>query len=1087
MRIDGPQITSSLTLNGTTITDLNMFATTASLNTLSGSYATTGSNLFKGTQTISGSLIPAVDNTYDLGSITNQFRDLYLSSASLYIDGTKVLSSTTQELQITTDAGQSFKILEAGSDTITLQSNDGNITLATSGGGDVIMDPTNGIIALKGTTTVYAGNKIVASDGNNIHFGDGIVISGSILSTGTALVSGSSQVLNGSGVFSGSAQLPSGILSSSTQLSGFGFATTGSNNFVGTQTITGSLFISQNLVVQGSSSLENITASAVNIGANIVNLNTATPAIRFAGLNIFDSGSIGSSGSFLYDSVQDEFIFVHSGDNINVTSSVVMMGPQTYNNIGSEIYPTNNRILKGLGNEHVGDSIMSETGGGIGISGSLSITGSIIATGTSLVSGSSQIDVMSTTNIARLATTGSNTFNGDIIVQGNDNSNIRLWRHYSGDPSHAGLTIQNRNGDYTFTHNSNGGGTNINGSLGITGAATIAYNGLSGDFGTGYTTGLGVGYSSSVAKGINMGWNTALDMGFIGSVHNGTGWKSLILSPIGGAVYIGATGNNDFYAGSSTFSGIVGINGTTEAGWGLKVNQNLKVENNNGTTVLQLADTSTGGKSWSLISAGASNIHSIAAGTFYLRNSTDSSTALTITSTGALQVNGGNITSFSGVGAAGFGNGINIHTQPGTYTSGHGGILQFQNEDVITGGIRGIRDGGSWGGSLLFYTHNTSANNTFNSTFVERMRIDSTGTLTINSTNFVPLKINTSYGQIGLEFQLNGTGFGGIGSANNFTSDIGVLPTDVGMGTNGSATNKLVFATGAGYSTRLTISATGAATFNNTLTSSGLLTGQASIYQTDAGGLISSNRWGVYNGGATTMRFLYNASGDVIFDNGSPRLTLSSGGSALFNVNSSSSITLTSAGTDASMVKAGSGDELYLGGNDTWQMRLSGGNILMDNGGNVGINTGSPTAKLDINGSVRYRGAIHDQFNYVASGNFSNGTYYNILGVNQIQSGIYVLEGYIDTYAAGAGIYFMRFVSVPFYLHDVGSNSVTFSDFPAVLGTGHHLGNPFPLFRLQQTLAGAGIYLQFNPNASWSGMDNSSGKTFQVNLKRLGS
>jgi hypothetical protein len=419
MRIDGPQITSSLTLNGTTITDLNMFATTASLNTLSGSYATTGSNLFKGTQTISGSLIPAVDNTYDLGSITNQFRDLYLSSASLYIDGTKVLSSTTQELQITTDAGQSFKILEAGSDTITLQSNDGNITLATSGGGDVIMDPTNGVIALKGTTTVYAGNKIVASDGNNIHFGDGIVISGSILSTGTALVSGSSQVLNGSGVFSGSAQLPSGILSSSTQLSGFGFATTGSNNFVGTQTITGSLFISQNLVVQGSSSLENITASAVNIGANIVNLNTATPAIRFAGLNIFDSGSIGSSGSFLYDSVQDEFIFVHRGDNINVTSSVVMMGPQTYNNIGSEIYPTNNRILKGVGNEHIGDSIMSETGGGIGISGSLSITGSIIATGTSLVSGSSQIDVMSTTNIARLATTGSNTFSATITATGN--------------------------------------------------------------------------------------------------------------------------------------------------------------------------------------------------------------------------------------------------------------------------------------------------------------------------------------------------------------------------------------------------------------------------------------------------------------------------------------------------------------------------------------------------------------------------------------------------------------------------------------------------------------------------------------------
>jgi hypothetical protein len=455
MRIDGPQVTSSLSLNGTTITDLNVFVTTGSLNGITGSYATTGSNLFKGDQTLSGSFIPAVNNTYDLGSPTNQFRHVYISSGSLYVNGTKVLGSTSQELQITTDTGQSFKILESGADTITLQSADGNVTLTSTGQGDIVMDPNTGVIGLKGTVTIYTGNKIVSSDGNAIQFGNGIAITGSIVATGTNLISGSSQVLNGSGVWSGSAQLPSGIVSgsaqlpngivsSSSQVTGYGFATTGSNNFQGTQTITGSLFISQNLVVQGSSSLENITASVVNIGSNLVNLNTSTPAIRFAGLNVFDSGSIGGSGSFLYDSVQDEFIFVHRGDNVNITSSVVMMGPQTYNNVGSEIYPTTNRILKGLGNEHVGDSIISETNGGIGISGSLSITGSIVATGTSLwsgsaqlplgivsgssqvisllpsgaVSGSVQVDVMSTTNIARLATTGSNTFTGNIRVPG---------------------------------------------------------------------------------------------------------------------------------------------------------------------------------------------------------------------------------------------------------------------------------------------------------------------------------------------------------------------------------------------------------------------------------------------------------------------------------------------------------------------------------------------------------------------------------------------------------------------------------------------------------------------------------------------
>ena len=94
---------------------------------LNNSLPTTGSNTFVGTQTVSGSIIPATDNTYDLGSPTKQFRDLYLSSASLYIDGTKVLGSSTEELTISTDEGQSIKILEAGSGSIILQTSDGDI------------------------------------------------------------------------------------------------------------------------------------------------------------------------------------------------------------------------------------------------------------------------------------------------------------------------------------------------------------------------------------------------------------------------------------------------------------------------------------------------------------------------------------------------------------------------------------------------------------------------------------------------------------------------------------------------------------------------------------------------------------------------------------------------------------------------------------------------------------------------------------------------------------------------------------------------------------------------------------------------
>jgi hypothetical protein len=140
------------------------------------------------------------------------------------------------------------------------------------------------------------------------------------------------------------------------------YATTGSNQFFGTQTFSGSVYIANDLVVQGSSSIQYISASSVSIGTNIVQLNTANPSVRFAGLTIIDSGSIGGSGSFLYDSLQDEFIFVHRGNGTNITSSHFVLGPETYDSLGNETYLTTNILSKGTGKEHLVDSCIFDNG-----------------------------------------------------------------------------------------------------------------------------------------------------------------------------------------------------------------------------------------------------------------------------------------------------------------------------------------------------------------------------------------------------------------------------------------------------------------------------------------------------------------------------------------------------------------------------------------------------------------------------------------------------------------------------------------------------------------------------------------------------
>jgi hypothetical protein len=431
-------------------TDLSQNNRLDSIESKSGSYATTGSNLFKGTQTHSGSILPSVDNTYDLGSATYQWRDVYISSGSLYIDGTKVLSSTNQELTFTTDTGQSFKILESTTDNITLQTADGDIELKSSADGDILLDPTNGKITLKGPVEILNGNKIQSSVGGTpVVFANDIVVSGSIDLTGTiegidltifsssinTRVSNTETSVSSLNSFSssansriGSLEIESGsvrttlnsytssangrlssietttgsiITTNTTQNSRLdsiegksgSYATTGSNVFQGNQTITGSLFISQNLIVGGSSSINFVSQSTLNIGTNLITVNAQNPGTRFGGLSVIDSGSSPTvSGSILFDSTNDQWIFVHQAiAGSPITSSVLMMGPQTFNSLGAEIYPTTNRIVKSVNAEHLGDSNISDNGTTVTILSNAVVNGTFSATGTTLISGSSQI------------------------------------------------------------------------------------------------------------------------------------------------------------------------------------------------------------------------------------------------------------------------------------------------------------------------------------------------------------------------------------------------------------------------------------------------------------------------------------------------------------------------------------------------------------------------------------------------------------------------------------------------------------------------------------------------------------------------
>ena len=163
------------------------------------------------------------------------------------------------------------------------------------------------------------------------------------------------------------------------------YATTGSNTFIGTNVFTGSVYITSDLIVQGSSSLQNITASSVSIGTNTVVMNTNTPILRFGGLSVQDSGSTaGRSGSLFWDSVNDHWINVNpSGSDEGYNSAMVINGPKNTGSLGAELGLTEFYIPVSQGEDHITDSIIFQSGStNIGI-GTITPTARLEVAGTS--------------------------------------------------------------------------------------------------------------------------------------------------------------------------------------------------------------------------------------------------------------------------------------------------------------------------------------------------------------------------------------------------------------------------------------------------------------------------------------------------------------------------------------------------------------------------------------------------------------------------------------------------------------------------------------------------------------------------------
>jgi hypothetical protein len=429
---------------------------------------------------LSSSLIPSLDNTFDLGSLDKYWRDLYISTGSIKMVSNGVVVSTLSNtangmaLDQGLVASGSIKtyanIIVIGTGSISASNYDGIGNLTTYSASvnsrisssianqsglsqsvyETLFYPVTGLSASAATalsasidilsgsvynavqwgpnslsasvaialsasiaelsasvsnSLFYPVTGLSASLSSSIHntiYGNGPFdsgFSGSVSSSISQLSASVSQSIyeNIWGPISISSSVATATANSISTLSGSiaseGYAKLNASNiFTGTQVVTGSMYISGDFIVQGSSSLQNITASAVSIGTNTVILNTDSPSVRFGGISVIDQGSSSTTGSLLWDSTNNVWVY-QNPEGEGYASAKLISGPKNSGSLGSEVGLTVGQVPVAVGDDHIGNSIISASATQVYVSGSLIVSSDLQVTGsinvTSAISASS--------------------------------------------------------------------------------------------------------------------------------------------------------------------------------------------------------------------------------------------------------------------------------------------------------------------------------------------------------------------------------------------------------------------------------------------------------------------------------------------------------------------------------------------------------------------------------------------------------------------------------------------------------------------------------------------------------------------------
>lgn len=240
--------------------------------------------------TLAGNIIPAANNAYDLGSVTNRWRDLYVGGNSVDIAGVKLTSNGTFI---------SVANLEVSANLIAPGISSGNINV----------------------------NVVSANTGNfasNVNIGGTLTVGGNIVGLDQVVsdVFVGNIVSNGGGN-SGATFTPTNVVVSAADINVIDVGTTGN---IGNVLINGDVYITSNLQVAGTTTFANVTALSVT--DPLIDLGTGPNGGPLTSPDSFDRGILNHTyGNGVVDNLHymgwknssNEFLFA----NVTEANSIV--------------------------------------------------------------------------------------------------------------------------------------------------------------------------------------------------------------------------------------------------------------------------------------------------------------------------------------------------------------------------------------------------------------------------------------------------------------------------------------------------------------------------------------------------------------------------------------------------------------------------------------------------------------------------------------------------------------------------------------------------------------------------------------------